>query len=326
MELADYKFNMVLDGQFGSTGKGLCSSYIGYYNHVDISVSNSAPNAGHTFYWQGKKYVVKHLPVSGILNKRNTIYLCAGAIINVDILLKEMNDYDVDKNRVFIHPRAAIITKKDILSEQQGVMVSISSTQNGVGEALKNKIARKGILAQDEKRISHLVKEIDLNEMMDLGCTCFMEVPQGFDLGINSGLSYPYCTSRDITVTSAMSDAQVHPSYLGKVMVVIRTFPIRVGNLENGYSGPFYDDSIELTWESIGVKREYTTRTKRVRRVASFSIKQFERMKKHIKPDYIMLNFANYINDIELEKLLTKLNGITHIGFGPKIKDIQRVF
>lgn len=325
MKIQQGKFNMVIDGQFGSTGKGLCSSYVGYINHIDLAITNAAPNAGHTFYWHNKKYIVKHLPVSGIINKRSTIYLCAGAIINVDMLLKEMDDYNIDPCRIRIHPRAVIIQKSDIEAEQHGAMVQISSTQNGVGEALKNKISRKAELAKDSERLLPYVGEVDVEEYLDLNLNCLMEVPQGFDLGINSGLSYPYCTSRDITVSSAMADAQVHPSYLGNVFAVIRTFPIRVGSLEGGYSGPFYEDSVELSWEEVGVDPEFTTRTNRVRRVATFSHIQFERMKRKLNPDYILLNFANYLSKSDLEKLLSKLDGITHIGFGPEIKDIVEI-
>ena len=57
------KLNILIDGQFGSTGKGLFSSYISSCTKVDIAISNSSPNAGHTFYTSIGKHVVKHLPV-----------------------------------------------------------------------------------------------------------------------------------------------------------------------------------------------------------------------------------------------------------------------
>ena len=78
ISLSSGKFNILIDGQFGSTGKGLLANYIGMFNHIDIAVSNASSNAGHTFYnTDGKKIIVKHLPVSGIINKRSLIYLCA---------------------------------------------------------------------------------------------------------------------------------------------------------------------------------------------------------------------------------------------------------
>lgn len=321
------KLNILLDGQFGSTGKGLVASYIGWYNHVDIAITNASMNAGHTFYVGETKYVTKHLPVTGILNKRSTIYLCAGAIINPEFLLEELQLFDIDPNRVCIHPRAAIIENQDKEFEAKGSVKKIASTQSGVGSALIRKIDRRAKLAKDNPLITHMVKEIDLAFYLDQDVIAGMEVPQGFSLSINSGFSYPHCTSREITVSSAISDAQLHPSYLGNVIVVIRTYPIRVGHIiENGElvgdSGPFYPDSKELTWKEIGVEEEYTTNTKRVRRVATFSMIEYQKMLKMFHPDYVFLNFANYLNLKNLQSLLRKLPEVTHVSFGPKIEDI----
>ncbi len=323
------KINIIIDGQFGSTGKGLISSYIGHFNHIDLAITNASPNAGHTFYYNRKKYIAKHLPVSGIINRRCTIYLSAGCIINPDILLKEMSDYNISNDRVYIHPRASIIEPQDIKNELNGVK-SIGSTCSGVGQALIRKIDRTSPLAENNNKIKHLVHELDINYLLDQGVCCLMEVPQGMDLSINSGLSYPYCTSREITISGALSDAGIHPSYLGNVMVCIRTYPIRVGNIiENdkmvGYSGPFYDDSIEVSWDDIGVDPEYTTNTNRIRRVCTFSMKQYNKMMKLLQPTHIFLNFVNYLSDTELNNMLCLLPEITHLGFGKRIKDVEEL-
>ena len=325
------KVNVVIDGQFGSTGKGLLSSYVSVNNHIDICVTNGSPNAGHTFYWGGKKCIVKHLPVSGVMHKRSVIYLCAGAIINPKIFLTELQKYNVPEDRVFVHPRAAVITREDIAREHVGACVSLSSTQNGVGSALARKIMREAVLAEKHPVLTRFVREFDLEFLLEQGCTLLIEVPQGVDLSINSGLAYPYCTSREITVSQALSDIGVHPSYLGTVYMTIRTFPIRVGNLKNdsgkevGESGPFYPDSKELTWEDIGVKPEYTTNTKRIRRVATFSKAQYKKALRLLRPDYILLNFANYLNQTSLKQMLEELPEVTHVGFGPTVDDVKTV-
>lgn len=327
------KFNILIDGQFGSTGKGLLANYIGVFNHIDIAVSNASSNAGHTFYnADGKKIIVKHLPVSGIINKRCLIYLCAGSIIDLDILLKEIEENNIDYDRIFIHPRAAIITSLDIAEEKNnnaGVK-KIASTMSGVGSALTKKINRNAQLAKDIPELKRFINEVDLHYYMQQNCTVLMEVPQGLDLSLNHGLAYPYCTSRDITIASAMSDANVHPKYLGKVAVSIRTFPIRVGNViengvEVGYSGPFYSDSVETSWKALGLKEEFTTRTNRIRRVATFSHLQYKNMLNILNPDYVFLNFCNYLTRSKIDKLLKTLKEVTHVGFGPTIDDILPV-
>jgi adenylosuccinate synthase len=132
-----------------------------------------------------------------------------------------------------------------------------------------------------------------------------------------------------------LSDAQVHPNYLGNVMLTIRTYPIRVGNIYKddeliGYSGPFYPDSKELTWGEIKEPAEKTTVTNRVRRVASFSKLQYERALHYIKPTHVFLNFSNYLKDSQYVKKLicifkeTKLPD--YIGVGSNERQIIRIF
>ena len=328
MHLDGGKLNISLGGSFGSEGKALQAHYVSVCNHIDISIANAAANAGHTFYLDGKKCIAKFLPVSGIVHTRNTIYLCAGAILEPKALLAELDRFEVDHDRVCIHPRCAIITEDDISSERKSdsSVSKIASTRSGVGAALVRKINRSAKLAQDIPELKHMVRELDIHELLDLGCTGFMEVPQGFDLSID-GPFYPHCTSRNITVSSALSDCNVHPSYLGKVCVCLRTYPIRVGNIieagiEVGNSGPFYDDSVELSWDDIGVKAELTTVTGRIRRVSSFSMKQYRRMLDILRPDYVLLNFANYMSREKLAKLLDGLDEVTHLGFGPNVENV----
>ena len=328
------KLHLCFGGQFGSEGKGLFENFIAMYNHIDIAITNYGPNAGHTFYWNRDynisdvKLIVKHLPVSGVMHKRTTIYLCAGSIIDPKILMQELDDTRTYDSQLCIHPRASVIDETDVYREslRNGVK-TIASTMSGVGSALNRKIAREGNIAANSPILKPYISDINVQHLLDIGCTALMEVPQGMDLSLNHGLAYPYCTSRDITPASAMNDAGVHPKYIGKVIVCLRTYPIRVGNviengIEVGNSGPFYQDSIETTWEKLNIDKEYTTRTNRIRRVATFSLLQYKKMLSIMKPDYIFLNFCNYLNSKSLNKLLKQLPEVTHLGFGPKIEDI----
>jgi len=325
------KLNILIDGQFGSTGKGLVASYIGERFEIDIAVSNASANAGHTFYINGKKMITHFLPVSGIINPDSIIYISAGSIIDPKEFMKELEIFNIDKNRVKIHPRAAIIEERDRFEESCNSLKGISSTLSGTGAALVRKIGRSASLAKDEKCFNSMILAYDLQYEMDRDRTVFMEVPQGLDLSINSGLAYPHCTSREITVPAAMSDAQVHPHYLGKTITVIRTYPIRVANAydedqadyTDGWSGPFYPDSIETTWKKIDVLPEYTTVTKKKRRVATFSIQQYKRMLWILRPDTIFLNFANYFGTSqELIEFLGRVPEVDYLGYGPRASDI----
>lgn len=329
------KLNLIIDMQFGSTGKGLLASFLSSFYHVDLAISNLSPNAGHTFEYKNGFGVSKQIPICCILNKRCGAYLTAGSIIDVELLFSEIERFDIDPDKIIIHPNAAIITQEHKEGEAGGnsSVKKIASTMSGTGFALADKIKRSSKVAKDIPELKDMVKGIDLHFLMDQGCTLLMESCQGFDLSLN-GLFYPHCTSRDVTVTSMLNDAQVHPSYLGDVYGCMRVYPIRVGNIvengnEVGLSGNFYDDSTELTWKSLGLPDEYTTNTKRVRRVATFSKKQYMRALNILRPDYVFLNFVNQLqkeHEFDLKKILDETQYPYFFGYGPKINDIESEF
>lgn len=149
---------------------------------------------------------------------------------------------------------------------------------------------------------------------IESGLTWLHEGSQGYALSIDHGSHYPNCTSRNCTVQAAMDHMAVPPSMVGDVYLNLRTFPIRVGNVvENGvqmgYSGDFYPDCQELTWEQVAAQsgmppheaavlaeRERTTVTKRVRRVSTFS---FDALKDAVRVNGVTklaLNFVQYLD------------------------------
>ena len=299
------KASVLLDMQFGSTGKGLFAAYLAGLprNHCDISVTNAGPNAGHTTcFADGRKFVTFHLPTFGVIQEKSIIFLDAGSIIDPDMLQKELSDFSIDPMRIFVHPRAAVIEPDDRAYEHRpdAATSKLSGTQKGVGRAIARKVMREAKLADEHPFLKQFVRPFSLNDELHRGKSAFIEVPQGFGLSLNDGLSYPYCTSRNISVSQALADAGLHPSKLYKVIGVQRSKPIRVGNLKDecgkeiGYSGPCYPDQKELSWEELGQAPEYTTVTKRVRRVFTWSEMQYEHALKSIRPDIIFNNFVNY--------------------------------
>ncbi len=336
------KVNVLIDGQFGSTGKGLLAGYIADRSDVEAeyAVTNAAPNAGHTFYDENdNKIVAKHLPIYGIMKPQCIIYLNAGAVINPEVLLKEMEDYGVSENRVFIHPRASVITSEDIKNEKntQAPTTQLASTQSGVGSSLSRKINRhKQAIAVEHPLLQTFIANLNLNGAMDNGATVFIETPQGVGLGINDGYQYPFCTSRNVSISNSLADAGIHPYYMGNTFLSMRTYPIRVGNLYSeygemlGYSGDFYPDSKEVNFNEIGQEDEYTTVTKRVRRIATFSYEQYGYATGLCRPEFIFMNFMNYIKDKKghrkllekCEKIYSPLEWI--LGHGAKLEDVTR--
>lgn len=346
--------SVLIDGQFGSTGKGLAAAY--QVEQIDkhhphhnwnftVCTTNAAPNAGHTTVLpNGKKFVTFHMPTMGVLKEQTAIYLNAGAIIDIDMLRDEINDLGIDARRVIVHPNAAVITQedKDYEKSKESGATKIASTQKGVGRALARKIMREGVTAKDvHKQLEALkvtVNSLNLNEMMERNFAVSIETPQGMGLSLNNGF-HPHCTSREVSVSQSLSDAGVHPFYLHQTLMTARTYPIRVGNIidENGeqigYSGGVYPDQYELSWDTFpNVEPERTTVTKRVRRIFTFSAEQYKESISRLRPNIVHLGFCDYLKSADkLDEIVNKMV-VAHAfykktpeilcSFGPSTSDV----
>lgn len=336
------KASVLVDGQFGSTGKGLLAAYLASqpHNEVDIATTNASANAGH---WTKFKDFPKgdfccfHLPTFGVIQECY-IYLNSGAIINVELLLQEIEEIGIDMGRITIHPNATIISKEDIEEEnkEDAQTTKISSTRKGVGEALSRKIKRTAKIAKDIPTLNKFfsVAPLNLNHRLKAGMRVSVEVPQGYSLSLN-GPFYPYCTSRNCTVGQGIADAEIHPKFLGPVAMSVRTCPIRVGSIpELGYSGDVYPDQKEISFKQLGVEEELTTVTKRVRRIFTWSQQQFSDALQANRPDLVFLNFCNYVDKQELDNIkqsimtscFKELNGCPELllGWGPEVEMVLR--
>lgn len=310
----------LVGGQWGSEGKGAAAAWLATQIGKNMNVgsklivtTNAGAQAGHTSVHDDKKRVVFHLPTAPLVLRELGVealsYLNAGSIIDPIVLEKEIKEHDLNPvivtqdhqfHRIYIHPNAAVITDecRDAEMTAGSAQTKIASTRKGVGEALSRKVLRSGVIARDFPYTRSFMRRIDLNKRMQSGASVLVEVPQGYSLGVN-GKFYPHCTSRECTVQQAMADAQIHPSFYGASMLVIRTYPIRVGNIvengqEVGNSGRCYPDQHEIKWEDLGVEPEITTVTKRVRRVFTFSDQQLFDAMQATRPSVVYLTFCDY--------------------------------
>lgn len=331
------RFSTIVGGQYGSCGKGAAAAYVAAKLEglrFDVVTTNAGCQSGHTSVHQGRKRVAYHLPTAALIAPGSVIYLNAGSVIDVGTLLQEIRDnLDVlDKSQLFIHPNAAVITAecREAEGRPDSAQTRIASTRKGVGEALARKTLRSLVLARDTPSLKPFVRSLDLNSRLATGQTVLVEVPQGHSLSLN-GRFYPHCTSRDCTVGQAASDAGLHPSFVGPVMSVLRTYPIRVGNLEIaagqdgaytgqhvlGHSGDCYPDQTETTWEALGVAPEITTVTGRVRRVFTWSQQQVIDAFLSARPTHVFLTHVDYLRDPlmtggPLDELVQKIYEAAH--------------
>lgn len=339
------KMDVLVDLQFGSTGKGALAGYIGVRNGYGAAVSCNMPNAGHTAYSpDGTKFVHKVLPSAIFGAELEVIGIGPGAVFSIDRLALEWEavcEYRADLVLV-VHEAASILTPEHAEAER-ATLSRISSTMQGSAEAMIAKIRRQPkVIAKDsyfeiEYRLSpfgpvHIVTQNRWLKMMRQQESILLEGSQGYSLGINSGF-YPYCTSRDCTPARVVSDCSMPIGWLDQIYGSCRVHPIRVGNTPDGYSGDWYFDQKEISFEELGVEKEMTTVTGRVRRIASFSAVQIKEAMMMANPDHVFLNFCNYDSgaarsaEDQINCIASGLGcgGVTLRGWGPKPQDIQEV-
>ena len=275
-DLGNMPATIVVGGQFGSEGKGKVVALLASRAEAPWLVRCGGPNSGHTVTIQGRDVVLRQVP-SCSEPSRATFLLSAGCAIDEAVLLRELDLLDIPPDRIIVDPRAVIVTDQDRENERQSLK-DIASTCSGTGSAMARRLLRTRdvVLAGDSDVLASRcrIQTIAplLHEQLDLGSEVIIEGSQGFALSLLHGDKYPFVTSRDTTASGFASEVGLAPKSIDKVVVVIRTYPIRVG----GSSGPFKN---EISWEAIRESSgapetipEFTSVTHKLRRVAHFDL------------------------------------------------------
>ncbi|MDB5603426.1 MAG: Adenylosuccinate synthase [Bradyrhizobium sp.] len=296
--------DVLVGGQYGSEGKGnVCAYLAGGY---EVLMRVGGPNAGHMVAYPPYKYV--HLPSGTGSNDDAKILIGPGATIWVPQILKEISDRKLTKDRIVIDEQAMIIEQSDRDLESK-TLGAIGSTKQGVGAAT----ARKVIGRDDEEHLGARVRlarnHPDLKEF--IGQTgkeledaytsrkkIMLEGTQGTSLSVHHG-SYPHVTSRETTASGCLADAGIAPNRVRRVVMVTRTYPIRVG----GPSGPMsLPIDAKVVAERSGLplrqieKTEVGTISGTKRRMAEFDWDQLRRSATLNGATDIALTFADYLN------------------------------
>ena len=340
------KLTVLVGGQYGSEGKGSIAAYVA--NDYQMHIRVGSPNAGHTIYWKGEKHVMQSIPC-GWINPQATIVIGRGALLNMKQLMKEIVHIlqyypDFLEYRLKIDAEAGILDEK-FHQEEGGVDGEmhrrIGSTGEGVGPA---RIARIERDPSKFKQFKNVAEEYGLEKCMvhntpeiiagaqDAGYNILVEGTQGSALSLLHSY-WPYCTSIDTNASGIISEVGIAPTRVTNVLMVCRTYPIRV----HGNSGPMYR---EILWDQIKDKDgnpitpEKTTVTKKVRRIAEWDDILFKQSCILNAPTEIALTFADYVDpdlycciDPEKVKKSDKLNNFIkqHMEWGwgkPEVKYI----
>lgn len=205
--------SVLCDGQFGSTGKGLAAAWLAMHTRelVDVATTNAGANAGHTTVVAGRKFVCFTLPTTGVVCEGSVAYINAGSIIDIAQLEQEIAGSGIDRRRIIVHPRASVITAEMRADEARpdSSVARIASTMHGVGRAIADKVMRRAPLVQGSGDIKLRIMAMDLNDELLGQGSVVVEIPQGLDLSINHGHSYPYCVHGSTIVQTRDGPAQI---------------------------------------------------------------------------------------------------------------------
>ena len=290
---------VVVGGQYGSEGKGKICALLARKGLADIMIRCGGPNSGHTIDWHGVQTPLRQVP-AGVVNSNTRLLIAAGALINPLILLEEIKTWGLTPAQLGIDARAGIINEDDLdIEKRDSFEGRFGSTLSGTGLAVSRRVLREDSFkeARDIPELSSFITSVqdESNLASLIGKNIVIEGTQGYGLSLFHADEWPYRTSKDTTAHAFLSEVGLGVRNY-KVIVVVRTFPIRV----SGNSGPMYE---ERDWDYIqqisnyqhGLA-EYTTNTKRLRRVGLFDWDLLNKAVIANSPTQIALTGADYIN------------------------------
>ena len=221
--------------QAGDEGKGkITHATIDQKEYTHVIRFNGGPNAGHTIYHYGMKFVTHQVPAGVFYGIKSIIG--PGCVVNVPELLQEIEDISklgIDcSNLIFVDKRAHIIQDTHIQIDKYTNM-SIGTTNKGIGPVYSDKYKRTGTRAENDPTLIERGLLIDLYEELhndDTECKILYEGAQGFELDIDWG-DYPFVTSSPCTVAGAFQNGLV-PGRLDEVIGVAKVYETYVGAKE----------------------------------------------------------------------------------------------
>lgn len=296
---------VVVGGQFGSEGKGKISAIITLQEQIDLCIRCGGPNSGHSFQSEnGEMILVRQLP-TGFIRHQTRLLIPAGGLVNLCVLRSEIQTLGLDALRVGVDRNAMVISDIDAESERAlGLGERLSSTLCGVGSA----VARRVLRGADVELASAAAKKQDwlqpfitnvseeANTAIDCGKKVLIEGTQGAGLSLYHSPHYPKTTSRDTSAAGFVSEAGISPRLITEIVVVFRTFPIRVAGAQ---AGPLTN---ELSWEQLQEEsrspiplHEFTTVTHKLRRIGRFDWASVRSAIRLNRPTRLALNFTDYL-------------------------------
>jgi len=297
---------VVVGGQYGSEGKGKISAYLTLHENIDICVRCGGPNSGHCFVDDsGELRVLRQIP-TGYIRPATRLLIPSGGLVDLEVLRRELDHLELGPARVGVDFRTMIVEERDRKAEADlGLRQRLSSTLCGVGSAVARRVLRgddvllaEGAAAQFAWLRPYLTDvSAEINAAVDRKRNVLIEGTQGFGLSLYHSESYPKTTSRDTSAAGCLSECGISPRLVTNIVLVLRTFPIRVAGAQ---AGPMFE---EIDWQTVQRESgyphelaEFTTVTGKLRRVGRFDFELSRRAVLVNRPTSIALNFLDYVS------------------------------
>jgi adenylosuccinate synthase len=297
---------VIVGGQYGGEGKGKVSAFISQQERIDVCIRCGGPNSGHSFVNErGETILLRQLP-TGYIRPQTRLLIPAGALVDLEVLKYELDALRIDPKRVGVDRNAIIIEDIDKQHERDlQLRERLSSTLCGVGSAVARRVLRgpdvrtAEIAAKTVPWLAELITNVseEANVAIDHRKRVLVEGTQGFGLSLYHSECYPKTTSRDTTAAAFLSEVGLSPMLVTEVVLVFRTFPIRVAGEQ---AGPLKD---EITWETLQTEsgypysiQEMTTVSKKLRRVGRFDWELAQAAAAVNRPSVIALNGLDLVD------------------------------
>jgi adenylosuccinate synthase len=297
---------VVVGGQYGSEGKGKIAAFITLQEEIDICVRCGGPNSGHCLVDEsGSMLALRQIP-TGYVRPGTRLLIPSGGLIDLEVLRKELDLLKLGPDRVGIDRRTMIIEERDRQAERDlQLRERLSSTLCGVGSAVARKVLRGDDVQLAESMAAHepwlkpFLTDVaaEINDGIDHGKKVLVEGTQGFGLSLYHSPIYPKTTSRDTSAAGCISECGISPRLVTDIVLVLRTFPIRVAGQQ---AGPMYE---EIDWQTVQRESgydenlaEFTTVTGKLRRVGRFDYELAKHAVEVNRPTSIALNFLDYLS------------------------------
>lgn len=264
------KVTVIFGGQYGDEGKGKVVTYLCSKQKFDLCCKfNGGPNAGHTFYLNGKKIVTHQVP-SGVVYGIICI-IGPNCVVDVEKLKKEIEELNKHfpggvEHLILISKKAHIITEKHKKEDEENDVVG--TTKCGIAPCYRDKHSRDGIRVGDVAVDGYLAgcKVIDEREYIRMIQPQYIicEGAQADRLDINS-TNYPYVTSSECIASVACSIG-FPASCITEIWCVAKIYRTYVGKKVFGNQ----DDPIMIQIQKLG--HEFGSTTGRPRKCDWFDI------------------------------------------------------